>query len=53
MKYLYYNELYENTIFIKQEIEELIDEWEPEELVPDISDDVRKLELDSVPTLKG
>jgi len=37
----------------EKEIEELIDEWEPEELVPDISDDIRKLELDSVPTLKG
>jgi len=37
----------------EKEIEELIDEWEPEELVPDISDDVRKLELDSVPIVKG
>jgi len=37
----------------EKEIEELIDEWEPEELVPDISDDVRELELESVPTLKG
>ncbi|ORX57142.1 hypothetical protein BCR36DRAFT_580552 [Piromyces finnis] len=37
----------------EKEIEELIDEWEPEELVPDISDDVRQLELESVPTLKG
>jgi len=37
----------------EKEIEELIEEWEPEELVPDISDDVRELELNSVPTLKG
>jgi len=37
----------------EKEIEELIDEWEPESLVPDISDDVRKLELESLPTLKG
>ncbi|KAG4101807.1 PLP-dependent transferase [Neocallimastix lanati (nom. inval.)] len=37
----------------EKEIEELIEEWEPEELVPDINDEVRELELNSVPTVKG
>lgn len=37
----------------EKEIEELIEEWEPEELVPDISDEVRKLEFDSIPTITG
>jgi len=37
----------------EKEIEELIEEWEPEDLVPDISDEIRDLELNSVPTLKG
>jgi serine palmitoyltransferase len=47
-----YNPTNPEVVLTEKEIQELIDEWEPEDLVPELTE-IQKQELDSVPVLTG